>query len=88
MSNPAALDTPNLSQKLHNWQGAFAIGFLLGFPFIYLYCFALIEAKYSVFLQLQPFRTGLPMTVTEAVLFIVLFSLELFSLLLGISSSS
>lgn len=85
MSNPAALDTPNLSQKLHNWQGAFAIGFLLGFPFIYLYCFALIEAKYSVFLQLQPFRTGLPMTVTEAVLFIVLFSLELFSLLLGIS---
>ena len=85
MSKSQQFDKPIFSDHPRHWQGTFAIGFLLSFPFVYLYCFALIEAKYSVFLQLQPFRTGRPLTVVEEFLFIFIFSLELLALLLGFS---
>ncbi len=64
----------------------FTIAFIVSFLVIYFYTFALIEAKYSIFLHLQPFRTGRPLTMTESGLFMLLFSLELLVLLWGISA--
>jgi len=85
--NPPAEKAPlNTSLEEKNSQAAFAVGFFLSFPFVYLYSFVLIEAKYSVFLQLQPFRTGRPLTIPEETLFVLTFSLELLALLLGIST--
>jgi hypothetical protein len=64
-------------------QALFASGFILTFPFLYLYVFMLIESKYSIFLQMQPFRIERYLSAPEKILFIIVFSTELFSLLLG-----
>jgi hypothetical protein len=57
--------------------------FIFGFTFLYIYTFALIEGKYSVFLHLQPFRIERYLTLFETILFTIVFSLELFALLLA-----
>ncbi len=67
-------------------QAHFAVGFFSLFPFIYIYTLALIETKYSIFLNLQPFRTGRPLTTAETALFVMVFSMEFLILLLGIST--
>ncbi len=84
------MDTQNHT-PLYNRNGdrklkaRFLALFLPGFLFVYLYSLALIESKYSVFMHLQPFRTGRPLTMAETLAFIALFSVELLALLLGLS---
>jgi len=64
----------------------FVFAFIASFFVVYFYTFALIEAKYSIFLHLQPFRTGRILTIPETILFVLLFSLEILVLLWGVSA--
>ncbi len=66
-------------------QAYFIVAFISSFLGVYFYAIALIEAKYSIFLHLQPFRTGRALSFFETTLFVALFSFELFALLLGVS---
>ncbi|MCP3871050.1 MAG: sulfatase-like hydrolase/transferase [Gammaproteobacteria bacterium] len=74
-----------MKQASHIEKAYFSAGFLLSFIFVHLYTLALIESKYSIFLQLQPFRMSRPLTLPEEVLFALIFSLELYALLLAVS---
>jgi phosphoglycerol transferase MdoB-like AlkP superfamily enzyme len=76
---------PSKPSKEKIQQAHFVAGFALTFPFLYLYAFALIESKYSIFLQMQPFRVERYLSIPEKILFIVVFSAELLALLLGVA---